>query len=81
MPYKPLPGRKNDKEGIVSSMGPRHQGAILIVSGSIGCVGFLSGVGCGILGYQAVGVDLCIMGFVGTIIGGTVAKLYWHGKD
>jgi hypothetical protein len=59
------------------SMNPRYHGTILIVSGSTGCIGWLSGIACGILGYQTAGVDLCVIGFVGTVIGGTVAMLYW----
>ena len=67
--------------GIMDFMNSRRYGAILLISGSIGCLGFLSGIACGILGYQAAGVDLCVIGFVATVIGGTTAILYWPKRN
>jgi hypothetical protein len=51
-----------------------------VISGAIGCFGYLLGIACGILGYQTAGVDLCVIGFVATVIGGTAAILYWPKK-
>lgn len=63
------------------SVNPRYHRTILIICGSIGCFGWLFGITCGILGYETAGVDLCVIGFVGTVIGGTFAMLYWPTKD
>ena len=63
------------------SVNPRYHGTILIICGSIGCFGWLFGITGGILGYETAGVDLCVIGFVGTVIGGTFAMLYWPTKD
>ena len=78
---KPLSAKNKVKASIIYSMNPRYHGTIMIVSGSTGCVGFLSGIACGMLGYQTAGVDLCVIGFVGTVIGGTLAMLHWPKKD
>ena len=65
----------------MNGMNPRYNKAIIVISGSIGCYGFLSGVICGIVGYQTAGIDLCVVGFLGTAIGGTLAMLDWSEKD
>ena len=58
-----------------------HHGAVVVAAGAIGCFGFFGGVICGVFGWQRAGVDLCMVGFVGTVIGGTVAMLHWSEKQ
>lgn len=65
----------------MSYVSSRYYGAVLVISGAISCFGYLLGIAYGILGYQTAGVDLCVIGFVATVIGGTAAILYWPKKN